>query len=227
MNISRPALVRILPFAVFIAFLAFGDLFALLPDHLVFDERLLYPLRVIVVGAILIYVWRELEELREGPQDGKWLWLWAPLIGALVFVLWINLDFGWLNLADPEHPGYDPRHPETGALEWHLVIFRILGAALLVPIMEEIFWRSYLMRWIDRADFRSLAPAAVTLKAMLISSLVFGLAHTLWFAAIIAGLIYAWLYRASGSIWPPIIAHAVTNGMLGVWVITTGNWQFW
>jgi CAAX prenyl protease-like protein len=93
--------------------------------------------------------------------------------------------------------------------------------------MEELFWRSFLMRWIDRHDFLSLAPALVSLKAIVISSIVFGFEHTLWFAGILAGLAYAWLYRASGSLWPPIIAHAVTNGVLGVWVIQTGQWQFW
>ena len=53
------------------------------------------------------------------------------------------------------------------------------------------------------------------------------LAHTLWLAAIVAGLAYAWLYRRTGSLWIAVIAHAVTNGALGVWVVTTGNWAFW
>jgi len=67
----------------------------------------------------------------------------------------------------------------------------------------------------------------VSLKAILVSSLIFGFEHTLWFAGILAGLAYAWLYRASGSFWPAIVAHAVTNGMLGVWVLHTVSWQFW
>jgi len=57
-----------------------------------------------------------------------------------------------------------------------------------VPVMEELFWRSYLMRWIDQHDFLALAPAAISLKAILVSGLVFGLAHHLWFAGILAGL---------------------------------------
>jgi CAAX prenyl protease-like protein len=56
---------------------------------------------------------------------------------------------------------------------------------------------------------------------------VFTLAHTLWLGAVVAGLAYAWLYWRTGKLWVPVIAHAVTNGVLGVWVVMTGNWAFW
>jgi len=67
----------------------------------------------------------------------------------------------------------------------------------------------------------------VTFKAMLMSSCVFAMAHTLWLAAIVAGLLYAWLYKRTGKLWAPIVAHAVTNGLLGFWVVMMGQWQFW
>ena len=73
----------------------------------------------------------------------------------------------------------------------------------------------------------SVLPQSVGVKAIVLSTFVFMLAHTLWLAAIIAGLAYAWLYVRTGKLWVPIIAHAVTNGMLGVWVVTTGKWAFW
>ena len=53
------------------------------------------------------------------------------------------------------------------------------------------------------------------------------LAHTLWLAAILAGLAYALLYRWSGRLWTAVIAHAVTNGLLGLWVIASHRWEFW
>jgi CAAX prenyl protease-like protein len=53
------------------------------------------------------------------------------------------------------------------------------------------------------------------------------MAHTLWLAAIVAGLLYAWLYKRTGKLWAPIVAHAVTNGLLGFWVVMMGQWQFW
>ncbi len=212
-----------MPFAVFILFLA-------LEDHAgawlgeAFDARWLYPIKTALVAAALVALARNYGELREPPGNRTWLWLGAPLVGALVFALWIHLDFAWLTLGEPS--GFDPRDA-SGNTDWGLAAFRLAGAALVVPLMEELFWRSFLMRWIDRHAFLSLSPAAVSLKAMLVSSLVFGFAHTLWFAGFAAGLAYAWLYRASGSLWTAIVAHAVTNAMLGIWVLQTGNWQFW
>jgi CAAX prenyl protease-like protein len=104
---------------------------------------------------------------------------------------------------------------------------RWLGAALVVPVMEELFWRSFIMRWLEKADFMSVNPRDVGLKAVLLSTFVFTLAHTEWLAAVIAGLAYAWLYRRTGSLWPAVIAHAVTNGVLGAWVIAGGHWAYW
>lgn len=227
MYLSHPGVTRTLPFAVFVAFILVADLIQVIPGLPEFDPRWLYPLKVLLVTALLALLWRRLEELRTLPADGKWLWLWAPAVGLAVFALWVNLDFGWLNLADPDAPGYDPRNTETGELQLPLALMRLAGSALLVPIIEELFWRSFLMRWITQSDFLALAPAAVTVKAILVSSLVFGLEHTLWFAGILAGLAYGWLYRASGSLWPSIFAHGVTNGALGLWVLGTANWQYW
>lgn len=52
-------------------------------------------------------------------------------------------------------------------------------------------------------------------------------ARTLWLAAIVAGLAYAWRYIRTGKLWVAAIAHGVTNGMLGAWALATGNWRFW
>jgi len=93
--------------------------------------------------------------------------------------------------------------------------------------MEELFWRSFLMRWIEHPTFEATDPQRVGLKAIVLSTFVFMLAHTLWLAAIVAGLAYAWLYRRTGKLWVAVIAHGVTNGALGAWVVLTGNWAFW
>lgn len=190
MYLSHPGVVRTLPFAVFVAFILVADLVQGVPGLADFDPRWIYPIKVLLVTVLLALLWRRLEELRSLPADCKWLWLWAPVVGLAVFALWVNLDFGWFNLAAPDASGYDPHDSETGRLQWHLAIMRLAGSALLVPIIEELFWRSFLMRWITQSDFLALAPAAVTAKAVLVSSLIFGLEHTLWFAGILAGLTY-------------------------------------
>jgi len=83
------------------------------------------------------------------------------------------------------------------------------------------------MRWIQHQRFPQVDPRAVGLTAILVSSVLFGLEHSLWFAGIIAGLAYAGLYRATGNLWTAIIAHAVTNLVLGLWVLHSGAWGYW
>ncbi|MDP3331927.1 MAG: CAAX prenyl protease-related protein [Methylococcaceae bacterium] len=93
--------------------------------------------------------------------------------------------------------------------------------------MEELFWRSFIMRWIDRADFSALSPVNISTKALFISSILFASEHSYWFAGLVAGLVYGLLYIRTQNLWAPVIAHAVTNGVLGVWVLYTGHWNYW
>jgi hypothetical protein len=222
--LSRNALVRILPFALFMLLLA---LRGLAPDdgRWGIDPRWIYGLSVASVGALLLVWWREYGEL--SPQTAPTLreTLLAVAVGAVVLVLWVLLDQPGLRLGQ-EAAHFVPLDAQ-GRLEWPLVAVRWLGAALLVPVMEELFWRSFLMRWIARHQFEALPPQLVGARAILLSTFVFMLAHTLWLAAIIAGLAYALLYVRSGKLWLPVIAHAVTNGGLGLYVVVTGQWQFW
>lgn len=216
-----PALVRALPFGLYMAFLAAAPLVtAVIPA---WDVRWLYPVKTTAVAASLLLLWHrfgELRPLRLSLADT----LLALVAGAVVFVAWINLDLPWLSIA-PDG-GYDPRAAD-GQIDWLLTTMRLTGAALVVPVMEELFWRSLVMRWLDHRDFLAAVPAQVSLRALMASSLVFGFEHQLWFAGVLAGLVYGQLYRRSGNLWLPISAHAVTNGLLGGWVLWSGQWQFW
>jgi len=93
--------------------------------------------------------------------------------------------------------------------------------------MEELFWRSFVMRWIQSPQFETVVPRQVGPKAIVLTTFVFMLAHTLWLAAVVAGLAYAVLYVRTGKLWVPIVAHAVTNAALGIWVVRTQQWSFW
>ncbi|MDI4635589.1 CAAX prenyl protease-related protein [Pelomonas sp. V22] len=223
MNLQPAALARCLPFAVFMALLG---LRGALPESLQgLDPRWIYGLGVIAVGGLLLHYRREYGELsRQNLPDAREL-LWSVAVGLAVFGLWIVLDAPWMQLGTPT-ASFVPVDA-NGGLIWPLVALRLIGAALLVPVMEELFWRSFLMRWIAQPQFQTVAPAQVGLKALVLSTFIFMLAHTLWLAAIVAGLAYALLYMRTGKLWTAVIAHAVTNGALGLWVIRTGNWQFW
>ncbi len=222
----RAAFVRAAPFVAFMAFLGLRSLAPAGGTWAGLDPRWLYALQVAVVGALLAWWWREYGELARQTLPTAREALLAAVVGVVVFLLWVRLDASWMTITTGAVAPFVPVGAD-GRLDWTLVAPRLVGAALLVPVMEELFWRSFLMRWIRQPVFEAVAPAQVGLKALVLSTFLFVLAHTLWLAAIVAGLAYAWLYIRTGKLWVAVIAHAVTNGVLGVWVLTTGNWQFW
>jgi CAAX prenyl protease-like protein len=222
--VSRPVLARVVPFILFMVLLAVrGHMPAGLAASL--DPRWVYGLSVLVVSGSLAFFWRDYAELALARWPSFKDVLLAVGVGVVVFELWINLAEPWMMLGEAT-ASFRPVDAE-GRIEWGLVAVRWVGAALMVPVMEELFWRSFLMRWVDNPEFEKVDPGSVTIKALGMSTMVFMLAHTQWLAAIVAGLAYAWLYKRTGSLWTPILAHAVTNGVLGVWVVLYGNWQFW
>lgn len=223
-QLSRAAFVRIMPFALFMALLALRG--AVPADgSWGLDPRWIYAWSVLLVGGILLWCWHEYGEFAAQMRPSLLETLLAVVVGALVFWIWIHLDWPWMKLGNATAV-FRPVSAE-GSLQWPMIAARWIGAALVVPVMEELFWRSFLMRWIERVPFERVAPQQVGLKAVLLSTFVFVLAHTLWLAALVAGLAYAWLYVRTGKLWVPVVAHAVTNGALGVWVVFTGNWSYW
>lgn len=221
---SHAAFPMVLPFAVYIAFLFLDDIFSSsMVGAIAVDTRLLYPVKIACVALLLLIFWKrytELAKFKLRPRE----WMWGVAVGIAVFLLWINMSKGWMNIG--ESTGFDPRNA-AGEINWSMALPRLIGAALVVPIMEELFWRSFLLRWIAHPRFIDVTPAQVGLKALILSSVVFGVEHALWLAGILAGLAYGWLYMKSNNLWVPILAHAVTNGMLGLWVLHTGQWAFW
>ena len=224
MSLTRDAWIRIAPLAVFMTLPALHGA-ATADGSWGVDPRWLHGAQLLLVGVLLAWFWREYGELaRQTLPDAREALL-AVLVGLAVFALWIRLDAPWMRVGVPS-ADFVPLGAD-GTLAWPLVAVRMAGAVLLVPVMEELFWRSFLMRWLHAPVFLGIAPPQVGVKAIVLSTFVFVLAHTLWLAAAIAGLAYALLYVKSGKLWAPVIAHAVTNAALGVWVVATGAWQFW
>lgn len=196
-----------------------------LPDSLGVDARWIYGVQTAIVAGLLAWYWRGYGELvRQNLPDARETG-WAVVVGIAVFALWVQLDAPWMQLGTAT-ASFVPLDAH-GQLIWPLVLLRLAGAALVVPVMEELFWRSFLMRWVQHPGFERVDPQTVGVKAIVVSTFVFTLAHTLWLAAVVAGLAYALLYRRTGKLWSAVIAHAVTNGLLGVWVIATRRWEFW
>lgn len=221
---QHPALPKALPFALYMAFLILESAVSKFPAVAdAFDARFIYPGKVACVALLLAYFWKRYEEL-EKPSLRLPEIVLGIAVGIGVFLLWINMDQGWMSFG--HSAGFDPRDAR-GAIDWSLALPRLLGATLVVPLMEELFWRSFVMRWIAEPEFTKISPARVGLRALLISAVLFGLEHTLWLAGIVAGLAYGWLYMRSRNLWVPILAHGTTNGLLGLWVLYTAQWSFW
>lgn len=223
-GMRRASWVRVAPFALFMLLLGLRGAAADLAPA-AFDARWLYAVTVVAVGGLLWWWRHEYVELARGARPGWREGLEAVAVGLAVLVAWVHLDASWMQLGSPT-AAYNALD-EAGRVDWRWVAVRWVGAALVVPVMEELFWRSYLMRWFDQPQFERVAPQAASLKAVVLSTFMFMLVHPQWLAAIVAGLAYAWLYRRQGRLWTAVIAHSVTNGVLGAWVIGTGRWQFW
>jgi len=213
---------RIYPFAGFILLLAAEPWLAAALTWLGLGAESTYLLRSVCALWLLLYFRRDYLELRVTPTFNQAMA--ALLAGWLVFLLWIAPYPAWLG-------GHGASPVVAMPMQTHADIFWLIcrwsGSALVVPVIEELFWRSYVMRRLDNADFMSVAPAAVTAYAIALSSVLFAVEHQLWLAGLLAGLVYAWLYRQFQVLWVSILAHVTTNAVLGLWVVYGGHWQYW
>lgn len=158
------------------------------------ELRLLYVVKITVVVGLLWLMRRAYGELRWPAGVNFCTWIVATVAGIVVFVAWINLAADWMVMG--ESVGFDPR--DDAEIDWFLVTMRLVGAALVVPVMEELFWRSFLMRWITHPNFLTVSPAQVGFKAFCITAILFAVAHSLWLAGLFAGIVYNLLYMRTG-----------------------------
>lgn len=205
----------ILPFAVYIAFSLIGGYFEN-------GTYLMYPLKTVAVAVTLWINRRHYEELFTRISF-KSLIL-SVLIGLLAFVVWVIPEGMYPVLGESE---FNPFIFQETWIVYPLIIFRIVGAVLVVPIFEELFWRSFLIRWIIDQDFKTVAIGKFTWLSFVVTVILFGLEHNRWLVGLGAGALYNGLYYHQKSLWPCIIAHSVTNLILGIYVLQTGQWSFW
>lgn len=185
-----------------------------------------------------------------------WLrpWRWYPplnirniplalAVGIAVCVVWVIGETEWLHrtapwlyefygkwavlpLGEMREPLTEfPYSPENSG--WPLTLVRIAGSALVIGVIEEFFWRGWLYRWMLARNFLRVDPATYDRFAFLAVALVFGLEHQEWLAGWAAGLAYGWLYLKTRDIWAATIAHAVTNALLGWYVVYAEAYWFW
>jgi hypothetical protein len=158
----------------------------------------------------------------------------GALLGVAVFLLWIAPEtfFPAYRNSTLFHNGIighvqSSLPPDATHSPW-VLFWRSLRAVLLVPVIEELFWRAWLMRWLITTDFERVplgryAPAAFWLVAVL-----FAFEHgPYWDVGLAAGVTYNWWMVRTKSLADCIWTHAVTNACLSVYVIATGAWAYW
>ncbi|MCK5912334.1 MAG: CAAX prenyl protease-related protein [Desulfuromusa sp.] len=222
--------VRIIPFAVFMLFIGLQQILEWTVTKgwldLTAQQMLyLYPIKALLVTGLLIFFWRQYNELNFADFKNLTHTMASIFLGLLVFILWINMDWGIATFG--ESKGFDPFLIDHDMTRNFMIFSRIFGAALVVPVMEELFWRSFMLRYVITANFTTIRVGTYTLTSFLICAVLFGLEHNLLLAGIMAGVSYSLLLYWTKSIFQCILAHAVTNLVLGIYVLQTGYWRFW
>jgi CAAX prenyl protease-like protein len=186
---------------------------------------LAYSAKILIVALLSWHYRSAWADLRPIPRFGSLVL--AGLIGLIVFVLWVRLEgmypaLGFLG----KRAGLDPS-TLAPVWKWPFIVVRFAGLVLLVPLVEELFWRSFLIRWLINPDFLKVPIGRVTPTAAGVTSVVFALSHPEWLPALITGLLWAWLLWQTKSLLACVLSHAVTNLALGIYVLTTGDWKYW
>jgi uncharacterized protein len=227
---NNAVLSRVAPFGLYMAFIALEEALRFLAGKgfFVIQDRYLlclYPVKVLSVALLLFLFRKSYREIRLKELFGPLVSLFALVTGIGVFVFWINLDQPLATLGTPR--GFDPNLFREESMRLLLTASRLAGAALVVPVMEELFWRSFLIRYIISPDFSSIPMGRFTWPSFLITAVLFGLEHNLFLAGILAGIAYNLLLYYSRSLSACILAHGVTNLALGIYVLKAGKWYFW
>ncbi len=221
---------RVAPFILFMVFVGLEEAARFLDsrDMITMSRQTLqylYPLKVIAVAALLIGFRKQYQEIAFRQLLIPLQLLVSLSIGVAVFVLWIQMDFSVNPLGAAQ--GFNPLLFDDQTERTVMIIMRLIGAVLVVPVMEELFWRSFLIRYLVDSDFSKIPIGTATWPSFLISSLLFGLEHNLFLAGVMAGIAYNLLLYYTRSISHCILAHALTNLLLGIYVLFTRQWQFW
>ena len=213
---DSPLIARILPFLIFIVLTSAQGSFG--PG----SHYWIYLIKTLM-GIWMIWItWPLVGEMRVNFS------LEALGGGILVFVIWINLDFKYPKLtAYGDTWNLAKQFGQGSILFWFFATTRIIGSTLVVPFLEEVFYRSFLYRYILTKNWLFTPHNLFDVRPFILSSLIFGLTHSHWIAGIICGMIYQIIVLRTNRLGDAIIAHAITNCLLGFWVVTQQNWHLW
>jgi len=196
--------------------------------YLPVPDRVEYPARVLILAVTIWYFSRRLLTLRNS------FFLLSFWVGVAVFAIWVAPDLlvpGWRShwLFQNDITGsLKSSISEESLRDWFVLIVRSIRAIVIVPIVEELFWRGWLMRWLAGQDFQKVPLGTYEPRAFWITALLFAAEHgPYWEVGLLAGVVYNWLMVRTRSLTACILAHAVTNACLCLFVVATGRWEYW
>ena len=214
----------ILPMALFLSLLALSSGLKKIggPFWLSSAEYWIYPLQTVLCGWLLFLFRREYEF---GKLRQPYL---VVAVGAIIFVLWISPQtfFG----RAPRLVGFDPGiFSDQPSLYWLTVVLRFARLIIVVPLVEEIFWRGFLLRYLIDEKFYAVPFGKFSPFSFWSVSAAFMFAHSVsdWIAAFITGMAYNAVAYRTKSLGSCVAVHAVTNLLLGLWIMRTHQWGFW
>lgn len=202
----------IFPFALFAVCIYVGLLFNI-------SQSFMYPVKTVLVASSLIYFWNAYK------QEIRFSFSWLPVIsGILVFFIWVVFEGMYPQIG---HSEFNPYDYASGYGVYFIITFRLIGATLVVPLMEELFWRSFALRFAIKSDFKSVPLGQFSWFSFIFISILFGLEHERWLVGIFAGMVYSGTLYQSKNLFDPILSHTITNFLLGMYVLLTHQWSFW
>lgn len=223
-SMDRKTVAYTAPFLTFMLFIGLSELADwahLLPGGMA-AKYIFFPLQTAVCAGVLAHFWGE---YRLRMPRKAWL---AVLIAVLVFALWVSPQAVFHRPARLD--GFDPAvFAAQPGLYWGELAMRFLRLVVVVPALEEIFWRGFLMRFLINKEFEAVPFGTCTPMANAVVALGFMFEHSMpdWPAGLLAGLLYNAVACRTRSLSSCILAHAITNVLLGGYIMMTRQWGFW
>ncbi len=194
----------------------------LVPWYLSETRYWVNPAQTLICGFLIVKNWRYY------PLAAPKKPFFALGVGTLVLALWIAPQ-EWLGFA-LRHSGFNPYvFGLSGPIPWLNITLRLLKIAVVVPFVEEIFWRGFLLRFVINTDFTRVPFGQFRWDSFIVVTLGFTVEHYFadWPAAVLAGVLYNLVAYRTRSLFSCILAHAATNLLLGLYILRTGQWGFW
>ena len=189
------------------------------------SQYVVFPLQTLACGAMVAVWWRH---YHLGLPRGL---VFTLAVGVLALAIWVSPQelFGFPH-RNGDASSFNPTIFASGSpTYWGTLTLRFLRMVVVVPFVEEIFWRGFLLRYLIREDFENVPFGTFSWFSFALVTVGFTLEHQPvdYAAAFVTGALFNWVAIRTRSLSSCILAHAVTNLLLGIYIMATRQWGFW